>query len=199
MSLRGTRITTRARARRTGLRRFGGALLVMLLGSAASAESGWVKDELTLNLRTGAGTQYRILGAVQTGDQVEILGQGEGWTRVRVPELGEGWIPAGFLQPEPPAGVRLAQLEAQTSDVRTRIDALTQRAQSLEEQNTELSARDESQRSEIETLTRENMELKAGARWPEWITGAGILATGMLMGAILQSISGRRARPRIRI
>ena len=63
----------------------------------------------------------------------------------------------------------------------------------------ELSTRDESQRTEIQTLTRENMELKAGARWPEWITGACILAAGMLMGAILQSISARRSRPRIRL
>jgi hypothetical protein len=42
------------------------------------------------------------------------------------------------------------------------------------------------------------MELRAGARWPEWIAGASILAVGMLMGAILQSANGRRARPKIR-
>jgi hypothetical protein len=43
------------------------------------------------------------------------------------------------------------------------------------------------------------MELRAGARWPEWITGACLLAVGMLMGAIVQSVNGRRARPRIRL
>ena len=63
----------------------------------------------------------------------------------------------------------------------------------------ELASRDQEQRSQIDILTRENLELRAGARWPEWITGAGILGAGMLMGAILHSITGRRSRPRIRL
>ena len=48
-------------------------------------------------------------------------------------------------------------------------------------------------------ISRENFELRAGARWPEWITGAGILCAGMILGAILRAITARRARPRLRI
>ena len=165
---------------------------------AGSAETAWVKDEVRLNLRSGPGTQYRILQGIGTGDRVDILKRGEGWTQVRAGE-GDGWIPEGFLQSEPPAAVRLERLEAQTSDVRATIDELPEKTSTLEAENTELAERASSQESEIALLTRENVELKAGARWPEWITGAGILAVGMLMGAILQSISGRRSRPRIRL
>ena len=43
------------------------------------------------------------------------------------------------------------------------------------------------------------MELKAGARWPEWITGAAILASGMLVGSIVQTWASRRPRSRIRL
>jgi SH3 domain protein len=159
-----------------------------------------VKDELRLNLRSGPGTQFRIKGAVGTGDRLDVLEHAPGWTKVASPELGEGWIPEGFLQPEPPAGIRLARTEAETAEFRSQFDSLTQRRQELEESNATLSERDATQKQEIEQLSRENLELRAGARWPEWITGAGILTAGMLMGAILHSIAGRRARPpRIRL
>jgi len=168
------------------------------LATGARAETAWVKDEVRLNLRSGPGTKFRILESIGTGDRIEVLARGDGWTQVRSGEK-EGWIPEGFLQAEPPAAIRLAQLEAQTTDTRATIDALTAKADALAAENAEISEQEDSQRSQIDQLTRENFELKAGARWPEWITGAGILAVGMLMGAILQSVSGRRSRPRIRL
>ncbi len=173
--------------------------LVLVTAAQASAESAWVKDQLRLNLRSGPGLEFRIMGVVETGDPAEILDRGDGWTQVRVPDLGVGWIPAGYLQPEPPSRVRLEKLESENSGFREQLDALTERAGRLESQNRELAGRDEEQRTEIELLTRENLELRAGARWPEWITGAGILCAGMAMGAILHAAGGRRNRPRIRL
>ena len=171
----------------------------LFAGIAASAENAWVKDELTLNLRTGPGTQYRIKGPIKTGDAVTIMSRRDGWTQVRTGTLGDGWIPEGFLQPEMPAGMKLERTVAETAEFRGQFSSLTDRVKELETTNLELSTADEEQRSTIETLNRENFELRAGARWPEWITGAGILCAGMVMGAIIQSMNGRRARPRIRL
>lgn len=170
-----------------------------LVAGVAGAETSWVKDELTLNLRTGPGNQYRIKGIIKTGESVQVVNRREGWTEVRSTRLGNGWVPEGFLQPEPPAGLRLAQTEAETAEFRSQYSSLTERVDQLEKQNAELSESDGAQRAEIETLTRENLELRAGARWPEWITGAVILGAGMLLGAIVHSVSGRRQRPRIRL
>jgi len=175
------------------------ALAGAWIAAPARAEQGWVKDELRLNLRSGPGNQYRIKGTIKTGDGVDILGRREGWTQVRTSAQGDGWVPEGFLQPEPPAGLRLAQSEAQTAEFRDQFGTLSDRAKELEATNRELAAADAGQKSTIESLTRENLELKAGARWPEWITGAGILSVGMVLGAILHSSSGRRQRPRIRL
>ncbi|MGH0032421.1 MAG: TIGR04211 family SH3 domain-containing protein [Myxococcota bacterium] len=175
------------------------ALLCLALPATTAAEIAWVKDELRLNLRTGPGTQYRIKGAVGTGDRMTVLSRGDGWTQVSTPSLGEGWIPAGFLQAEPPAGVRLAEYEAQTAEFRSKYESVASRTSELEATNAELADNDAAQKARIEQLSRENFELRAGARWPEWITGAGILLAGMLMGAILHSVSGRRQRPRIRL
>jgi SH3 domain protein len=169
-----------------------------LAAVAARAETAFVKDELRLNLRSGPTLEYRIKGFVKTGDQVTILSRREGWVQIRTDELGDGWVEDGFLSPDPPAAMRLARMEADTADARGKFSSLTDRVKQLESQNGELTESDKSQKEEINDLTRDNMELRAGARWPEWIAGASILAVGMLMGAILQSANGRRARPKIR-
>jgi SH3 domain protein len=175
------------------------ALALFALAAPGHAAVAWVKDEVRLNLRTGPGVEFRIKGAIVTGDSIEVLEQGQGWTRVRDAEIGEGWIPEGFLQEEPPAAVRLARSETQATELQAKLESVSARAAELESQNATLGEQDTSQRQQLEQLTRENLELKAGARWPEWITGAGILSAGMVMGAIVHAVSGRRQRPRIRL
>jgi SH3 domain protein len=177
------------------------AAILALVAVAAAAETAWVKDELRLNLRTGPGSEYRIKGFIKTGDSVTVLARREGWVQVRTPssELGDGWIEDGFLSEEPPAAMRLDRMKTETSEARGQFGTLTERVKQLETENGKLSEADTAQKEELETLTRDNMELRAGARWPEWITGACLLAVGMLMGAIVQSVNGRRARPRIRL
>jgi SH3 domain protein len=175
------------------------ALLALALAPAAlHAAPAWVKGEVRLNLRTGPSNEYRIIGGVQTGDRVEVLELGNEWTRVRV-EDKEGWIPGGYLQDTPTSDVLLEEAQARAAALKSELDELTSKTSKLEQENASLGERDGTQRSEIETLTRENLELKAGARWPEWITGAAILTAGMVMGWILHVTAGRRQRPRIRL
>jgi SH3 domain protein len=183
--------------------RFRGASAARLLGLAllvaarAGAETGWVDDQVRLNLRTGPGSQYRILGSVETGDSVEILSRGDGWTEVRA-EGKSGWVPDGYLKSEPPAVVKLARVESETAELRSRSGVLNEEATKLRDENAELTARESKQRAELERLTRDNLELRAGARWPEWIAGACILGVGMALGALLRG-SARRQTPRIRL
>ena len=92
----------------------------------------------------------------------------------------------------------LAQTEAQTTEFRAQLEELTRRATTLQADNETLAASDGEQRARIDTLTHENLELRAGARWPEWITGGGIVLVGMVLGAFLKGASGR-SRPRIRL
>jgi SH3 domain protein len=174
-------------------------LPLLLLAAPADAETAWVKDELRLNLRTGPGVQYRIVGVLQTGDTVQILSRGEGWTQVRPQNLAEGWIPEGYLQPTPPAGVALAEIDAENAELKRRLAALTESETRLREANEEMSGRDAGQQAEITRLTRENLELRIGVRWPEWITGASIVLFGMALGAIVARGSGRRRKQRIKL
>ncbi len=47
----------------------------------------------TVNLRSGPGTRYSILGQVQRGDSLQVTGGLEDWYRVYVPDLSLfAWI-----------------------------------------------------------------------------------------------------------
>ena len=192
--MRPERVTTRRSARLAGL-----CLSLLLVAAPALAETAWVKDELRLNVRTGPGVQYRIVGALQTGDSVQVLSRGEGWTEIRSANRESGWIPVGYLQPTPPARIALAEREVVSAALEKRLAALTESESQLRTTHEEVSSRDAEQRAEIARLTRENLELRAGARWPEWITGAGIVLVGMILGAIVARGSGRRRQQRIKL
>ena len=99
----------------------------------------------------------------------------------------------------PPAALVLELLEEEAALLRRTSAASTKQLAELKTRSASLTLKDEEQRLEIDQLRRENARLKAGARWPEWITGAAIVGVGMIVGAILQRSSGRRSSSRIRL
>jgi SH3 domain protein len=167
--------------------------------SAAAANIGWVRGNIRLNLRAGAGTQFKIIAGVQTGDELRVLSTGESWTRVETSEGKVGFIPAGYLETEPPPTLRLALLETETTTLKAELDETRNEAARLRESNATLGATDSGQREEIESLKIDNYELRAGTRYQEWITGALILTLGMLVGAVLHRNATRRPSSRIRL
>lgn len=178
-------------------------VLCLALGCphSAGARDAYVKGEVRLNLRSGPGNEYRIIGGVTTGDKLRVLEQSENkrWTKVSGADGIGGWIPGGYLDDQLPAAQRAVELEAQVERLTAELEATGAEAATLRTSNDELSAADGTQRAEIEQLRTENVELRAGARWPEWITGALILSTGMALGALLRSVSGRRRQSRLRL
>lgn len=169
-----------------------GVLAICFAAPALAAEPGWVGSQIQLNLRTGPGTEYRIVGSVETGDRVSILERKTKWTRVRLPNGEKGWIPVGYLEPRPPPVLELAELRKEVAKLRHDREASQKILVQLEEAAQSHAATVSQQTQRIDELTRTNIELKAGARWPEWITGAAILCTGLALGALLQRASSRR-------
>ena len=167
--------------------------------TAAAAEIGWVRSYIRLNLRAGDGTDFKILGGVETGNELKVLSRKENWTQVETEDGKIGWIPAGYLETVPPPTLRLQQLETETAMLRTALEEIRAEANQLRESNATLAATDSGQREEIEALKIDNYELRAGSRYQEWITGALIVALSMLVGAFLQRNSTRRPSTRIRL
>jgi SH3 domain protein len=178
---------------------FAAALLVVAT-SAARAERAWVRGDVRLNVRTGPGTEFRIIEMLTTGDEVRVIERGTDWIRVALAEKGEeGWIPEGYLQTEPPAALQLEEVRAELARVRAELEAATTETGRLKETGETLASRDGEQRAAIDRLTQENVELRAGARVPELVAGASILGMGMIVGALLYRGASRSRPSRIRL
>lgn len=174
--------------------------LAPLLGaSPAMAEEAWIRGGLRLNIRSEPGTQFRIIGVMETGDGVLVLEKRAGWVKVKPEEGDVGWIPSGYLETERPPHLRLQQAEDEVASLRAHLEESEAAVAHLRAENTGFGTRDGSQREDIDRLKAETIELRASRRWPEWITGASVLAVGMLLGAILHRSSQRRPQARIRL
>jgi len=174
------------------------AIAVLAPVGAARAERAWVKDEVTVWVRSGPGSKYRNFRTIKTGDSIEILSRKDDWTQIRAGGT-DGWIPAGFLQSEPPARIQLERHQAENADQRQRFTSISTEVAELRTQNEELSTRKQGLEKELKQVRGDNIELRAGARWPEWIAGASILVVGALLGMFVQWSSGRRHTRRIRL
>jgi uncharacterized protein YgiM (DUF1202 family) len=176
------------------------ATATLLCAPSATAESAWVRGEIRLNVRTGPGTQFRIVGLAKTGDGVEILSTDGEWENVRLTEEDvSGWIPVGYLAAEPPLTLQLERTQARAERLTSDLDTLQTETGELRRTHEIISSQNAEQEAMIKKLTVDNLELRAGARYPEWITGASIFAAGMALGAMLHRSSVRRTPKRIRL
>ena len=194
---------TRAR-QALGIRKILGLVLCTSIGtiafsaSAQPSERGWVRDEVRLNLRMGPGNENRIIGVLKTGNAVEILNNESEWTEVRLEDGREGWIPVGYLVPEPPASLRVGELEDRVGQLSRELASSQSEATRLREVNSRLAGEARQRRDDAEVQGGGGGR-GGGDRWPEMITGASILVVGMLVGAALHRNAARHPSSRIRI
>ncbi len=193
------------------------AVLLLLGASSAEAEVAWMKDTLTAAVYKGPNTG-KAIGGIKTGEKVTIIDRAEGWTKVRLPDGKEGWVKRGYLKPQPPAMIRLAQLESkheatkdqlgqEIASLRAKLEKITGEATDLQAVKNELGSESSAQKAELERLSAENIKLKArieaGDRTPMMVKGAAILAAGMflqlLLGSFVSWRTGRRPTSRVRL
>ena len=107
-------------------------ILVFVFSSiaAAQARTVWVDDKIYLPVRSGAGSQFRIIeNAVPSGTAMELLeADQDGYSKVRTAKGTEGWVSSQYLSTTPIAATQLKQarqdLETAQADVRQMQDLL---------------------------------------------------------------------------
>lgn len=160
------------------LRIFFSLLLIISSISVAQARTVWVDDQLYLPVRSGAGTQFRIIeNAVPSGTPLEVLEVSDGYTKVRTPKGTEGWVSSQYLSNQPIAADRLRtatqQLEearSQLNQAREQLASVTEERDSLQSSESSLSNRSADLQEELQriqniaadsiNLERRNRELR---------------------------------------
>ena len=88
------------------------SIFFMMFSAASWAETMYVSDNVDIDIRTGKGTQYRIIKLMRPWDQVEVLEHAEdGWSHVRYAADKDGWMLTRFLTSENPPRPQLYSLQ----------------------------------------------------------------------------------------
>lgn len=113
-------------------------LLLLLNVAIGAAQTFYVSEDFEITLRTGPGTDRKILSMVPSGRTLELIKRGTDWSEVRLPNGKEGWVLTRYLTEEPPSAIKLARLEKkhaefinQNKDVHQTISDLTQKNSTL--------------------------------------------------------------------
>ena len=136
-------------------------LLVLSSIAVAQAKTVWVDDQLYLPVRSGAGTQFRIIeNAVPSGTPLEVLDTSDsGYTLVRTPKGTEGWVSSQYLSETPIAADQLRtanrQLEETRADlarVKEKLAEVTRERDALENSESTLSNRSQELQEELQRI-----------------------------------------------
>lgn len=107
-------------------------LIGLLIPAATSlAETVYVSENFEITMRTGPGTDRKIISLVQSGKALEILEKGEEWSMVRTLNGKEGWVLNRYLTASQPCAMVLERvrqdydvLAAKFEDTKTQFEDL---------------------------------------------------------------------------
>ena len=148
----------------TRLRLFAVLLTMLVVTGVAQARTVYIDDTLYAPVRSGQGTQFRILhSGLRSGTAVTLLEQNEesGYSRVRTSQGIEGWIPTRYLTNQPIARDRLEAANRELEQTRARLEELQARMGEVAEQRNQLSSREEELEQRVAELSRELEEIRS--------------------------------------
>lgn len=112
----------------------------LVVGSVSVfANTLYVSEVVNITLRTGQGTDHKIIEMIPSGQQVTVLEAGENWTRVATASGNEGWVLTRLLTPETPKGLLLAKLEADYNALQSQVKEPLAEIRRLESENQNLN------------------------------------------------------------
>ena len=119
-------------------------LLVVLIGfiifpTTTLAETVYVSEDFEITMRTGPGTDRKIISLIQSGKALEIVEKGSDWSMVRTVNGKEGWVLNRYLTESEPCAMVLDRvrqdydvLVAQHKDIKAQYEDLLARTKVLD-------------------------------------------------------------------
>lgn len=147
-------------------------LVVSALGVvSANAEMRYVSDQITVTLRRGPGTEYKIMKSLPTGASVEFLEEAESYLKVRAKDGKEGYVLKQYLSTQLPKAYVIARLQKQLDQVKTRMATMAKQAEGwngekseLQRQLAEVQQTLKAENGKLSRLTKQHTTLRDGAK-----------------------------------
>ncbi len=99
-------------------------LCFLLLVGTAQAETKYIRGSIKITMRTGPGTDHKILRMLQTGQKITVVEEGEEWSKVKLSDELEGWVLTRFLTSQIPAKIQVERLKIQNEKLKKQTESL---------------------------------------------------------------------------
>jgi len=136
------------------------ALLVLLIAAVHASplyaeEVRYVSGKLTLKMYKDSALS-QLLPSLKTGDRVTILKRDDSYMQIKKEDGTIGWVKGNYLEEEKPAAIRLAEVQKELDELRSKHTDL------LIEQPAEIPAPDNELQARVEAAetAQENMKLR---------------------------------------
>ena len=137
---------------------------LLMVAANSAAETQYVTEQLNITLRTGPGTDRKIIAFPDAGDPLEVIAPGDEYTEVRTQNGKEGYVLTRYLTDKEPARQVLARLEQKHSQLLAKYEELQQRSTQLTGDSKTLSEQLGQTRQELEKITAEYEALKKDSK-----------------------------------
>jgi SH3 domain protein len=125
---------------------------LLILPAASVAETVYVSEDFEITMRTGPGTDRKIISLVQSGKALEILEKGNEWSMVRDHSGKEGWVLNRYITPNQPCAMVLGR-------VRQDFDVLTAKYKDLKDNFDNLEAQKKATDADLSQNQKDRDEL----------------------------------------
>ena len=140
-------------------------LLILLFLSGpgfaeAAGETRYISDKIRIYARSGAGTEFKLIAPLITGDPVTLLGEKkEDWVHISYGKDRQGWIQKRFLTAIEPSAKRLAKANAKNEQLeqssKAKIISLTETNKEYRKGNTGLLREVKELRGKLQKVEKE--------------------------------------------
>ncbi|MCB2148401.1 MAG: TIGR04211 family SH3 domain-containing protein [Deltaproteobacteria bacterium] len=127
---------------------------LLILPAASLAETVYVSEDFEITMRTGPGSDRKIISLVQSGKALEILEKGEEWSMVRDHSGKEGWVLNRYLTANQPCAMVLGR-------VRQDYDVLAAKYKGLKENFDALDAQKKATDADLSQNQKDRDQLSA--------------------------------------
>ncbi len=125
---------------------------LLILPSLAFAETVYVTENFEITMRTGPGTDHKIISLIQSGKALEMLQKGEAWSMVRTQNGREGWVLTRYITNDQPCAMVLER-------VRQDYDVLSEKYKDIKTQHETLNTKEKALESNLSQSEQDRNEL----------------------------------------
>ena len=136
-------------------------VLAMSLAQPAWAlQSLYVTDRMQVIVRASPQQEAKTIFHIGTGEMVTVVeSNNEGWFKVRTSDGREGWALSRYFMEEPPAAIRLRDLDPQSKNLAQKLDESRKEAQDAKTRLTQAETRAQQAEASFQKLRTDSADV----------------------------------------